>query len=236
MCGCWPTDEQVLAYEAVLAVTGLGLGLAMWALGRRIGRRWCHHWFVCSYCLQPQPASVPDAQMQSCPACGRRSSVNHLSRADARRLGAAGKTVLLPSRRRVAVSALLLTLLTLALLSIPGLVIRQVWPAGPPWPTEDENWILFPLTFIATEMPQTPALGWGWCFFNFDLFVLIAEQVEDVVRGDIAENTTCYVGLVLLLALHWYAGLRRWRRGWLLPVALQAFNVGFAVMAYFCLK
>jgi len=238
--GCGPTAGQIFTYEIVLVVVGLAMGLAMWALGRRIGRRWCR-WFVCSHCLRPQPANVQEPQMQQCPSCGQLSSVNYLSRKDMAELtDKKHPRVCWASHKRTAAWALLLAVATIGVFALVSVTLNALWSQDNyPWPTKYENWILFPLTLVASEPSTYPGVSCGLLFYNFHAFCFACEALDfaEEALGSVLLETVLvsivYIGLVSVLALHWYAGLRRWRRGWLLPIVLQSINIVLAALGYF---
>ncbi len=225
--GCGPTKEQILQYELVLAVVGLVLGLAIVLLGRRIAYR--GKWFVCSHCLKAQTPSVKDAQMQVCPLCGKETLVTYLPKRDLAAVVPKDDLAKKMGRKRAAILALLLATGTLAVFSaLSGLtlLVRGDGYAG------YNNIALFPISFILCGTGRCLGLGWGYAFVNFSAFTEFLSSWP-LSTPEIPSIVFFYLLFLLILSSLWYIGLRRWQRGWLIPVAMQLVNVGLAICGYY---
>ncbi len=228
LTGCVPTDEQILTYSLVLTVVGLMMGLAMWAIGYKIGRRWRDS-FVCSHCLDHQLAIAPDGGRQACRSCGLQTSVNYIAAEIVATLPNPELCNPVITRKRTAAWALVLALVTLGGLCLPSLGF-WLWPYDPSY----DRLIVFPLTFVSS--PSWPGLGWWLCFCSFTIVVPFCNWMEHIL-GPMGEPLTVslgYVLFILVLALHWYVGLRGCKRGWMLPAGLAIWNVAWAIVGYFC--
>jgi hypothetical protein len=231
MGGCGPTPGELLGYEMVVVVVGLMLGLTMWGSGYRLGRRMFGRWFVCSHCLTPQAAKVRDGDLQPCERCGQDSTVNLLDRVTA-------KEVFVEAGLQVSQGGLwrwtaILTLLTSG--AFLGASCMAYWAD----PQESSfgslpEWLATPLwVCLGSGGLEYPGLGTGYLFFSFQFVSAIADW--SARAGRIPEQLlaiAAYSGILVVIASHWYAGLRRWRRGWLLPLSLAIVNTVAAVIGY----
>jgi hypothetical protein len=231
--GCGPTPGELLTYEMVLVGVGLALGLALWKIGYRVGRRLGGRWFVCSHCLRPQPAKVPDGQVQTCPACGQASCVNELDSQTLRELEAPlGKR--LPSGcvwRRT----LLLTVCTLAAFFAISCIVRflayiEVRVEGVP------EWLGFPLFFTAAccgeHWHEWPVLGYGLYFYSYHIACVLSVWSNALGMPFHVQLLIAYPAVCAAVAAHWHVGLSQWRRGWLLPTGIAAINTVAALAGY----
>ena len=222
VAGCGPTPAQMLMYEVVLAHFGLLLGLGIWLLGWRIGRRWAVRWYHCRHCGAPNAAAPPPAREQQCPSCGRASAVDALPWRQLRQAGIRRLSVL--PRRRAAAAAAALAPATMALLAVPWAV--RHWMVPGTWELPEYEQILgFALTYAFTEPAPYPSLGPGLLFFSYELVCAIKPSSPAwLVCG--------YLGVFLTLTGHWYMGLRRLPWGWIVPAGLTLVNTGIAFVLY----
>jgi hypothetical protein len=231
--GCGPTPEELLAYEMILVGVGLGLGMSMWWVGHRMGNRLSGRWFVCSHCLSPQLARVPDGQIQLCASCGQQSSVNELDRQTLLELQPAGYALF--ARWAAWRWTLALTTGTLAAFFTISCTVRLlaymgVRIKGLP------DWLAFPLAIMVTccgeRWLQWPLIGYGLCFYCYEFVCLVSRSMDAFDLPLRTQLAAAYGPIVGIIAAHWYAGLRGWRRGWLLPAAIAVANILAAVVAY----
>jgi hypothetical protein len=209
-----PRHVGAVVLETAMVGTGLMLGFCLYGIGYWMGGwKGKHPWFVCSHCLTPQQAIVPDGHTQVCPACGKLSSANQLDR---RTL-----SEMVPRKNRGGISFRTrphAVLFSGILLGLTGLVMYPILMT-------DMQEVVIQLgthsgfclglrrwMFWANGVPRMPSAP----FFGYGDYVSLAVTV----------------GLILITAsIYWYAGLLRSRIGMLLPLVVAAMNL--AVNAVF---
>lgn len=204
----------VVIIEIILIGTGLSLGFAIYGVGYWMGGwKGEKDWFVCSHCLTPQRANVPDGHAQVCPACNESSSVSYLDRQTL--------VEMVPPQDRgwfscrtwphaILFSAILLGLTGLVLLHFlaPSNAEKAVIAFG------SECGLCLGLRswmFGPTEIPPVPLT----ILFGYGRYLPIAVAI----------------GLILLtVSTYWYAGLLRSRKGMLLPLVVAVVNTAVNVV------
>ncbi len=231
LTGCGPSDEEVLIYEIVLVVLGFGLGAGMIALGRLIGRRWMNKgfgWFRCPQCdRRLRVGTQPD-----CPGCGA------LLVAEAGEAKSVRPVMIDLRRMRTSAwhtlsRAMLWAAASWLALSIPWIVVRLITggdPADVAGGVGYEQLLLFPVAFVFLSGP--PGLGIMLLFYSFHLVSPLIGLLPSDLPMWLA-MPLCYLLIFVALTAHWYVGLRRWRRWWLLPTIVAGVNLIVAVLGYF---
>lgn len=228
LAGCGPTPEQLFIYQMVLVSLGLVVGLVLVGLGRWIGRRLVRTWTLCLHCRTPQPVSVRRDRLQPCTSCGQGFPARPLPRREVRKL--LGRRPYRIGWWTTWLLALGLAAVTFCVLALPGLVLQFTHPEG--INVQVDQLLRFPLAFaFYWTRDACPGLATGLMFVTWNTVAMaILGMGEAGLESDTAMAAIAYGVYALILAGHWFVGLRRYRFGWLLPVVLALLNVTSAVV------
>lgn len=75
-------------------------------------------------------------------------------------------------------------------------------------------------------------IGCGLYFYSFHLACWAGRQASDFGIPDWLQMAAIYPMTAGMILAHWQVGLRRWRRGWLLPVGVATVNTLAAMIGY----
>ncbi len=228
LAGCGPSPEQLFIYQMVLVSLGLVVGLVIVALGRWIGRRLVRTWTLCVHCQTPQPVTVRRDKLQPCTSCGQGFPARPLPRRDVRKL--LGRRPYRIGWWMTWLLALGLAAVTFCAMCLPGLILQEAYPEG--IDVQTDQLLKFPLAFaFYWTRDACPGLATGLMFISWTTVALAMQGLEEVgLESRTAMAAIAYGAYALILAAHWFVGLRRYRLGWLLPVVLTLLNITSAVV------
>ena len=228
LTGCGPSPEQLFIYQMVLVSLGLVLGLIIVGLGRWIGRRLVRNWTLCVHCQTPQPLTVRRDKLQPCTSCGQGFPARRLPRREVRKL--LGRRPYRIGWWMTWLLALGLATVTFCALCVPGLIMHAAYPDG--IDVKTDQLLKFPLAFtFYWTATAWPGLATGLMFVTYNTVGLAMEGLEKAgLESQTAMAAIAYGVYALILAAHWFVGLRRYRLGWLLPVVLALLNITSAAV------